>query len=63
VEINSPEYEPTILYLPPQEYINSCTYAATGIKLKDIPIIYEYPDVFPDDLSGMPPDRDIEFII
>jgi hypothetical protein len=63
VEINSPKHEPTILYLPPRECVNSCTYAATGIKLKDIPIVCEYPDVFPDDLPGMPPDRDIEFII
>ena len=23
----------------------------------------EYADVFPDDLHGMPPDRDIEFVI
>ena len=23
----------------------------------------EFPDVFPDDLPGMPPDHDIEFII
>jgi hypothetical protein len=23
----------------------------------------DFPDVFPDDLPGMPPDRDIEFII
>jgi hypothetical protein len=57
------EHEPTILYLPQWEYINSCTYAATGIKLKDIPIICEYSDVFPDDLPGMPPDQDIKFII
>jgi hypothetical protein len=63
VEIDLPEYEPTILYLPQQQYLNPCTYAATGIKLKDIPIVCEYPDVFPDDLPGMPPDRDIEFII
>jgi hypothetical protein len=63
VEINSHEHEPTVLYLPQQEYTNSCTYAATGIKLKDIPIVCEYPDVFPDDLPGMPPDRDIEFIM
>jgi hypothetical protein len=62
VEIDSPEYEPTILYLPQREYINSCTYAATGIKLKDIPVVCEYLDIFPDDLPGMPPDRDIEFI-
>jgi hypothetical protein len=24
-------------------------------------VVYEYPDVFPDELPGMPPDRDIEF--
>jgi hypothetical protein len=63
VEIDSPEYEPTILYLPQQQYLNPCTYSATGIKLKDIPVVCEYLDVFPDDLPGMPPDRDIEFII
>jgi hypothetical protein len=63
VEINFPEHEPTVLYLPQREYTNSCTYAVTGIKLKDIPIVCEYPDVFPEDLPGMPPDRDIEFII
>jgi hypothetical protein len=63
VEIDSPEYEPAILYLPQQSHFNPCTYAASGIKLKDIPIVCEYPDVFLDDLPGMPPDRDIEFII
>jgi hypothetical protein len=63
VEIDSSEYEPTILYLPQQQYLNPCTYTTRGIKLKDIPIVCEYPDVFPDDLPGMPPDREIEFII
>jgi hypothetical protein len=28
-----------------------------------IPAVCEYPDVFPDELPGMPPDRDIEFAI
>jgi hypothetical protein len=27
------------------------------------PVLEEFPDVFPDNLPGMPPDRDIEFII
>jgi hypothetical protein len=63
VGIDSPEYESTILYLPQQQHFNPCTYATTGVKLQDIPIVCEYPDVFPDDLPGMPPDRDIEFII
>jgi hypothetical protein len=31
--------------------------------LEQVPIVCEYPDVFPDELPGMPPDRDIEFII
>jgi len=26
-------------------------------------VVNEFPDVFPDELPGMPPDRDIEFII
>ena len=29
----------------------------------DIRVVNEFPDVFPDDLPGMPPDRDIEFSI
>jgi hypothetical protein len=28
-----------------------------------VPVVNEFPDVFPDELSGMPPDRDIEFVI
>src|SRR6185295_5671092 len=34
-----------------------------GKKLADIPVVCEYPDAFPDDLPGMPPDRDVEFAI
>jgi hypothetical protein len=34
-----------------------------GTSLNEIRIAQEYPDVFPEDLPGMPPDRDIEFII
>jgi hypothetical protein len=63
IEIHSPHQEATTLYLPQQEYPHSYTYAITDIKVKDIPVVCEYPDVFPDDLPGMPPDRDIEFII
>ena len=35
----------------------------TGVGLEQVPVVCEYPDVFPDELPGMPPDRDIEFII
>jgi hypothetical protein len=52
-----------ILDLPQQEYCSSYVYATTDINLEDILIVCEYPDVFPDDLPGMPPDRDVEFVI
>jgi hypothetical protein len=28
-----------------------------------ITVVCDYPDVFPNELPGMPPDRDIEFAI
>jgi hypothetical protein len=31
--------------------------------LEGVPVVNEYPDVFPEELPGMPPDRDIEFVI
>jgi hypothetical protein len=31
--------------------------------LEQVPVIREYPDVFPEDLPGLPPDRDVEFVI
>jgi hypothetical protein len=63
VEIDSPYQGTTILYLLQRKCINSCAYAVEGVKLEDIPIVCEYPDIFPDDLPGMPPNRDIEFVI
>ncbi|XP_066163709.1 uncharacterized protein [Oryza sativa Japonica Group] len=33
------------------------------MKLEDIPIVQEYPEVFPEDLTTMPPKREIEFWI
>jgi hypothetical protein len=34
-----------------------------GYSLEDIRVVQEYPDVFSEELPGMPPDHDIEFII
>ncbi|XP_071727119.1 uncharacterized protein [Rutidosis leptorrhynchoides] len=34
-----------------------------GKKLKDVPIVREFPDVFSDELPGLPPHRDVEFQI
>jgi hypothetical protein len=32
-------------------------------SIEGIPVVQEFLDVFPNDLSGMPPERDIEFKI
>ncbi|KAI3718153.1 hypothetical protein L6452_19006 [Arctium lappa] len=32
-------------------------------KLEDVKIVREFPDIFPDDLPGLPPDRQVEFRI
>jgi hypothetical protein len=34
-----------------------------GKALEDIRVVCEYPDVFLEELPGMPPDRDVEFVI
>ena len=33
------------------------------LEIGDIPIVREFSDVFPDDLLGLPSDREIEFSI
>ena len=33
------------------------------LYVEDVKIVNEYPDVFPEELPGLPPDRDFEFAI
>jgi hypothetical protein len=35
-------------------------YASQG---SEVPVVNGFPDVFPKELLGMPPDQDIEFVI
>ena len=35
----------------------------TGVVQEEVPVVKDFPDVFPEELPGMPPDRDIEFLI
>jgi hypothetical protein len=63
IEIHSPTSGHTILYLPQVENTHPCSYAAVATQLEDILVVCEYPDVFLDNLPGMPPDRDVEFVI
>jgi hypothetical protein len=34
-----------------------------AVQSSEVPVVNEFPDVFPNELPGMPPDRDIEFVI
>ena len=35
----------------------------SDLKLEDIPVVRDFPDVFLDDLPGLPPKNEVEFII
>ena len=49
--------------LPRNFDLQNFTGAIKTTTLLDIPVVYEFPDVFPDELLGLPPDRDVEFKI
>jgi hypothetical protein len=61
--LESPAYGSVVLKLPSPTSIASTLHHTATQNLKDIPVAYEFPDVFPEDLPSMPPDRDVEFTI
>jgi hypothetical protein len=63
VEINSPTAGHTTLYQPFRDGTDSCAYVTIISPLDEIPVVCEYPNVFPDEFPGMPPDRDVESVI
>jgi hypothetical protein len=56
-------YGEVILHLPAVSHIKAFLHDMVKLKLQDIHVIPEFPDMFPDDLPGMPPERAIEFKI
>jgi hypothetical protein len=63
IEVHSPTCGETTLYLPDQGCTRSCAFTMIESPVEKIPVVCDYPDVFPDELPGMPPNRDIEFAI
>jgi hypothetical protein len=61
--LDSPTYDKVSLQWPLVAHLQTSIYAVVAKSLDKIPVVREYPDVFPDDLPGMPPDRAIEFKI
>jgi hypothetical protein len=63
VHLDSPVYGKVILHLPVVSRIKTSLHHVVELKLKDIHVVHEFSDVFPDDLPGMPLGRVIEFKI
>jgi hypothetical protein len=38
-------------------------FEAVVQEIQDISVVFEFPDVFPEDLPRLPPERDVEFVI
>jgi hypothetical protein len=63
VHLDSPMYGKVILHLPAISHIKASLHHGVELKLEDIHVVQEFPDVFPDDLPGIPPERAIKFKI
>jgi len=55
--------EAFLVQLPKNDDICHAANAVRPLTVAEIPIVCEFPDVIPEDLPGLPPDRDIEFKI
>jgi hypothetical protein len=64
VQINIPGKNAQLLIqLPFPQKANKEVCAAIVADIQDIPVVCEFLDVFPKDLPGLPPDRDVQFSI
>jgi hypothetical protein len=63
MQLESPTQGSIVLKLMSPTFIASTLHHTTAQNLEDIMVAYEFSDVFPEDLPGMLPDRDVEFII
>jgi hypothetical protein len=61
VHLDSPVYGKVILHLPMISRIKASLHHVVELKLEDIHVVREFPDVFPDDLPRMPPEKAILF--
>jgi hypothetical protein len=52
-----------LINMPQHKYISPTVNATEAQQIKKIPVVCEYPDVFPEELLGLPPEWDVEFTI
>ena len=64
VELRLPSSEDRMsLIIPSEPVLPVAAHAEVVPDLTSIPVVCEFPDVFPEDLPGLPPDREVEFSI
>jgi hypothetical protein len=63
VQLNSPMCGKVTLHLPVVSHIKASLHHVVEWRLQDIHVVCEFLNVFPDELSGMPPKTVIEFKI
>src|SRR5881394_4085435 len=64
VSLNTPDGTRRIVLSLPEHPVTSGSVCALEVEsLEAIPVVREYPDVFPEDLPGLPPDHAVEFSI
>jgi hypothetical protein len=63
VYLNSAMYEKVTLHLPTVARIKTSLHHVVEMMIEDIHVVREFLNVFPNDLSGTPPKRAIEFKI
>ena len=64
VELRLPSFEDRMsLLMTLDPALPVAAHAKASPDLASIPVVCEFPDVFPEDLPRLPPDRDVEFTI
>ena len=64
IELKLPSSENRMsLLMPSVPTLPVVAHIEASPNLASIPMVYEFLDVFPEDLPGLPPDRDVEFSI
>ncbi|WVZ63421.1 hypothetical protein U9M48_013055 [Paspalum notatum var. saurae] len=65
VQLRSSSRTDVIIHVPLHKHVSHTVNVAEtqteAQALAKIPVACEYPDVFPEELPGLPPDRDVEF--
>ena len=51
------------LLVPSDPILPIAAHAEASPDLASIPVVCEFQDIFPKDLPGLPPNRDVEFSI